>query len=458
MRKHHGPLLLGAALLLTAVGGSAAAQRGQRPDAVIERVNATVARAQGRAAAAQSRSGAVQDRIGRIPDRAGRATERGLARAGRALESVAAGGRELARNQTRRLLRLVQMYPERLEMTEIWPAVRGQVIAIDPDVRSLDAARSAGYVVVREEAIEGLGIRSVTLQTPRAVSVVRALEELKRIAPGAEFAANHLHAQSGMGQTTHLGSASVAVASQAVGAAALGIIDGGVAPHLSLPGPIEQRSFVQGPPRPNAHATAVASLLVGQGAVQGVRPGAPLIVADIYGNDPTGGNALALAKALGWMAARRVPVVAVSIVGPANPLVAKAIAQARVRGVHVVAPVGNDGPASPPAYPASYAGVVAVTGVDGRRRALVEAGRSLHLDYAAPGADILAANTAGKVIKVRGTSFAVPFVAGRLSSALKSKEPLAVLNAEAEDLGEPGPDRLFGRGLLCGRCGTRLKD
>ena len=56
------------------------------------------------------------------------------------------------------------------------------------------------------------------------------------------------------------------------------------------------------------------------------RPARLLVVADVYGSDPAGGNALALARALGWMAIQRVPVVAISLVGPPNLLVARAIA------------------------------------------------------------------------------------------------------------------------------------
>ncbi|WP_456261924.1 S8 family serine peptidase, partial [Campylobacter jejuni] len=91
--------------------------------------------------------------------------------------------------------------------------------------------------------------------------------------------------------------------------------------------------------------------------------------------------ALAIARALGWMATRDAPVVSISLVGPANPLLARAIAAAQARGIIVVAAVGNDGAAAPPAYPASLPGVVAVTGVDGHRHPLFEAGHALHLDY-----------------------------------------------------------------------------
>jgi subtilisin family serine protease len=196
---------------------------------------------------------------------------------------------------------------------------------------------------------------------------------------------------------------------------------------------------------------------LGAGAIRGAAPGTRLVVADVYGRDPAGGNARALASALGWMAQRQVPVVAVSLVGPENALVRRAVAQAQARGVHVVAAVGNDGAAAPPAYPASYPGVVAVTGVDARNRALIEAGRALHLDYAAPGADMVAAAVPGGTRAVRGTSFAVPFVAARMWSAIAAgRRPIPTLDAEALDLPPRGPDRRHGRGLVCGDCRTRI--
>jgi subtilisin family serine protease len=139
-----------------------------------------------------------------------------------------------------------------------------------------------------------------------------------------------------------------------------------------------------------------------------------------------------------------------SIVGPDNPLLARAISAARGRGVVIVAAVGNDGPAAPPAFPASYPGVVAVTGVDGRNRALIEAGRALNLDYAAPGADITGSNARGRAVKLRGTSFAAPLAAARIAAA--GGDWRAKVDAEALDLGKKGPDAVYGRGLVCGNC------
>jgi hypothetical protein len=238
-----------------------------------------------------------------------------------------------------------------------------------------------------------------------------------------------------------------------LGPAYLGIIDGGVARHPSLTGPVEQRGFARGAPAANGHATAVASLAVGAGRLKGAAPGGSLLVADVYGQDPAGGNAMTLVRALGWMLTRRVPVVAMPLAGPPNPLVASAIMRARQRGLYVIAPVGNGGPAAPAAYPAAYPTVIAVTGVDRRNRILIEAGRGPRIDYVAPGADMVAANIAGGQMPVRGTSFAVPLVAGRLSVVGRANaQPIPALDREAADLGAPGPDGVYGRGLVCAKC------
>lgn len=373
------------------------------------------------------------------------------------VDRLSAGARALARGRLDRLRRIVRAHPDVLEMTEEGPAVRGEIVAVDPGAATLAAATAAGFAVVGEDRIDGLDIVSVTLQPPPGLGLDKAVSTLRRLAPGASFTANHLYFQSGGAAGS--GPASAAPAQGSGGRrATVGIIDGGVAAHPALPGTAEQKGFAKGAPAPSAHGTAIASLAAGDGAVRGAAPRAHLLVADVYGRDPAGGNAVALARALGWMTERRVPVVAVSLVGPANPLVAKAVSQARARGVHIVAAVGNDGPSAPPAYPASYSGVIAVTAVDGRDRALPEAGRALHLDYAAPGADMAAAGLGRKTSRVRGTSYAVPLVAGRMAlAAARGASPTRALDAEARDLGARGPDKVFGRGLVCGTCRTPAK-
>ena len=387
---------------------------------------------------------------GRILDDVGRTVAPVTERAA----ELGRSARALAEARTDRLRALVDANRDFLEMTDLGPAVRGEVVAIDPSSEALERAQAEGFRIVSDEEIEGLGLRSVTLAAPEGMNVERALRRLRRLAPSGEFAANHVHLQSGAGAALSTGAAALATQGEGSGPA-IGIIDGGVAAHPSLTGPVAQRGFARGAPTASAHGTAVASLASGRGTVRGAAGGTRLVVADIYGRDPAGGNSVALARALGWMAAQRIPVVAVSLVGPANTLVQRAVAAAQARGVHIVAAVGNDGPAAPPAYPASYPGVIAVTGVDARNRVLIEAGRSLHVDYAAPGADMVAATPGGGTSAVRGTSYAVPLVAGRMVHAMAARRsPVAVLNAEAVDLPPRGPDRRTGRGLVCGTCRT----
>ncbi len=246
------------------------------------------------------------------------------------------------------------------------------------------------------------------------------------------------------------------------GGASLGLIDGGVVAHPALAGRVEQRGFAKGAPSASRHGTAVASLLIGTGAIRGAAPGQRLLAADVYGTDAAGGNASAIARALGWLVQSGVAVTTISLVGPDNKLLAAAVARAQQRGMLIVAAVGNDGPAAPPAYPASYRGVLAVTGVDAKGRALPEAGRALHVDFAAPGDNVLAATGAVSTDRLRGTSFAAPLVAGRLVRLYPAPAidrigaAIAALVMEARDLGKPGRDKVYGHGLICGTCGGRM--
>ena len=145
----------------------------------------------------------------------------------------------------------------------------------------------------------------------------------------------------------------------------------------------------------------------------------------MFCGSPAGGAADSIVAALAWLLQERVPVINVSLVGPPNALLEQAVRLATSRGVLLVAAVGNDGPAAPPAYPASYPGVIAVTAVDAKGRVLLEAGRALHTDFAAPGADMLAAAPPDSYVAVRGTSFAAPLVAGLAARELRSPDAAA---------------------------------
>lgn len=282
----------------------------------------------------------------------------------------------LARQRLRNIDRLVQRNPDAIELDAAGePARKGELLVTDVSADSLGPALEAGFILLSREEVEGLELSLLRLGTPAEMRLAEAQETLIRLLPKAQISTDNLYFQSGSASDPIL---AVAAQGSTTSAAPVGMIDGAPGSSVKV---AETRGFAKGAPYPSHHGSSVASLLAHAGA-------GTIRVADVYGTDKAGGNALAMAKGLGWLVSRGSKVVTISLVGPRNTVLERAISAAQRRGVVIVAAVGNDGPAAPAAYPASYEGVVAVTAVDGKRRALIEAGRALHLDYAAPGADI----------------------------------------------------------------------
>lgn len=370
------------------------------------------------------------------------------------LERTVGDARSLARAQIERARALVRRHPDRIALDPDGNAVRArELVMLDADRAAIDEAAARGFGLIEQVELDGLGISYARFETPRGMGIGKALHVLRKIAGKRQVSADPLYFASGSAAKPAT-SAAVPLRPRAGGR--IGIIDGGV--RAGTADLAAQQGFATGAPRANDHAAAIASLLIGGNGVRASAPGTRLYVADIYGSDPAGGNAAAIGQAVAWMVRQKVPVVVVSLTGPPNPLLARVISAARRLNTVVVAAVGNDGPAAPPAYPASYPLAIAVTGVDARQRRLVEAGRALKVDYAAPGADLLAADASGRARRVRGTSYAAPFVAARLSAHFGRggiDAAIRKLDGEARDLGRRGADKQFGRGLICGDCATR---
>ncbi len=349
------------------------------------------------------------------------------------------------------------------------PIVRGQVLVLSPDGAALEAAAAAGFTEVRELSLAPLGMRIVVLHT--ADHTARALKALESRDPAATYDFNHIYLDSG-GQVAGGARAppdggaqpapdgGAAPAAGTHGAAAtlvrVGLIDSGVdADHAAFRGLAIHRHGCAGALVPDSHGTAVASLLVGRdGAFHGAAPGAELYAADVFCGAATGGGVDTVAEAFAWLLGERVPVINVSLVGPANNLLRTVVAAVIARGYLVVAAVGNDGPAAPPLYPAAWPGVVGVTAVDARGRVLAEAERGSQVKFAAPGADMAAARSPQGYVLVRGTSFAAPLVAGLLALGLMAPDEaaahsaLANLAAHAEPRGYRGVDPVYGYGVV----------
>jgi hypothetical protein len=303
------------------------------------------------------------------------------------------------------------------------PALRGEVLAWSPSDAALQAARDAGAVVVRDEVLPGLDERMVVLRLPSGAPTAAMVERLRALDPAGSYDFNHVYTGSGAAGGVRAGDGP---------AVRVGLVDSGVdGTHPVFEDAAITRWGCGGQALPSAHGTAVAALMVGRSDhLRGAAPGASLYAADVYCGSPAGGAADRIAAALGWLDQQAVGVVNISLVGPSNTLLARAVAAMQARGHLLVAAVGNDGPAAPPLYPASYPGVVGVTGVDRRGRPLPEAARGPQVKFAAPGSQMVSAAPGTPPYRqVRGTSFAAPIVAALLAQRLPRPDRAAAARA-----------------------------
>ncbi len=343
--------------------------------------------------------------------------------------------------------------------------VRNEVVAMSPSDADVALAQTAGFSVVGVRTLDGLDARVVILQAPQGLSTARALVRMRTLLPGGQFDFNHVYSESGASDVTATVSADPAGAAPPTSGIRVGLIDGGIDDaHPVFRDIVIHRHGCGAVAVPSAHGTAVASLMVGRSTdFHGAAPGAELYAGDVYCGVPTGGAVDAVAESLAWLVHERVPVINVSLVGPPNVILESVVRLAIARGFILVAAVGNDGPAAPPLYPASYAGVIGVTAVDAHRHVLLEAARGPQVRFAAPGADMVAAKSPQGFEAVRGTSFAAPLVACLLAADLREPDKLAAaqavsnLAARAVDLGAHGPDPVYGYGLVAADLGPDMR-
>jgi subtilisin family serine protease len=341
------------------------------------------------------------------------------------------------------------------------PVVRSEILGLAPTDAALVHARSLGFIVDREQTIGAMNFRMTVFRTPPGMSTKKALRTLREADPSGSYDYNHIY--SGGGAAGGAPSRALGESTEPTGQDApaqsrvrIGLLDSGVdATHPVFRDSLIRAWGCDNHAVPAAHGTAVASLLVGRSEVfHGVHPDAELYAADVYCGRPTGGAVDTLVAAFGWMVQERVPVINVSLVGPKNAMLERVIADLIAAGYIVVAAVGNDGPAAPPLYPASYQHVVGVTAVDAHRHVLVEAAHGPQVMFASPGADLAAAGSNHGYAAVRGTSFAAPFVAALLAPGLTAPNPadaaaaIDALAKTAVDLGPPGRDLTYGFGLV----------
>ena len=206
----------------------------------------------------------------------------------------------------------------------------------------------------------------------------------------------------------------------------------------------------------DGHGTAIAGIIAARGNVLGVAPMAKILAvrafAPLAKQQPIASSSVILLRAIEWSVVNGAQVLNMSFAGPRDPAVQAMIEAAQQRNAIIVAAAGNGGSTAPPAYPAAYPGVVAVTAIDARDERYTHANRGTYIAVSAPGVDILAPADGGKHAFLSGTSFAAAHVSGIVAlllernRGLQSQDALTALSQNAVDLGRPGRDEDFGFG------------
>jgi hypothetical protein len=363
------------------------------------------------------------------------------------------------------------------------PQRPADLLAVDLSPEMLSRARHLGYTVGPPEQLPNLGMVLQRVFLPPGTSPRDAMGQLRTSERRSIIAPNSVYKSIRSADDAAGGRQSDSPAQKRAGCAEsrcyapqainwqpdlgkcarkvrVGVIDTGIdAGHPTFQRRIHVGSVQDGTRRVphTAHGTGVLAVMAGdpRSSTPGLIPEADFFAVDIFYADKDGApisDTAHLLRALDLMEAWDIRVVNLSLTGPRDELVEKAVARLAQNGVLIVAAAGNDGPGAQPAYPAAYPQVIAVTAVNREKRAYRQANHGTYIDVAAPGVDIWTALPNERQGTLSGTSLAAPFVASVVASLytdLPQKTKAAALaRLSFEDLGQPGRDPVYGNGLL----------
>jgi subtilisin family serine protease len=189
--------------------------------------------------------------------------------------------------------------------------------------------------------------------------------------------------------------------------------------HPELKGAVADRfDAIGGSVSTRVHGTSIAGLIAAHASLMGAAPAVRLQTARAL--DTNSGESMNVLKAFHWAATHGARVVNMSITGPRDEALIAQLDVAVARGVVVVAAAGNNGPTSPPLYPAAAPAVIAVAATDAQGRLYQYDNVGAYITVAAPGVDVLVAEPGGKYNNhVSGTSEAAAEVTGVVALMLQ---------------------------------------
>ena len=340
-----------------------------------------------------------------------------------------------------------------------------EIVTLVPLGLSLDPALDAGFTALSQTNLEALDAVMIRFGLPQGRTLADALTELEGLLPGALSDENHLY-RPGEFLCDGADCAAQAMIGWTGWPSAmrprLGMIDTGInTDHPALKGSnlrVNQLDLGERDAAGRQHGTAIAAMLVGsvEGRVPGLLPNATLIAVEAFHQRGTAeqADAFSITAALDLLLSEEVDVINMSFSGAENAVVGRLVVRAAQNGVGLVAAAGNSGPGAPPAYPAAWPEVIAVTALDARERIYRQANQGPYVALAAPGVNLwTAASISGGRLR-SGTSYAAPFVSASLAvEKIRAPEQdvaevTAQLFACARDLGDAGFDPVFGHGLI----------
>ena len=342
--------------------------------------------------------------------------------------------------------------------TEVFAVVNTQVNAVDLEHK----AAEWGYSLKEKEKLEGLDMFVLTFECPPGINPHDAVVELERLQSNSTVSVNHnysLQFETTSIQISDRDYADSLIQWPKTGCVArvpVGIIDGGISDNFLQrhKNQITYKSFIQGTPPQTAiaHGDAIASILIDPNRLnQG-----HYYIASVVSQDENGvqySGIFPMLKALNWMVENEVKVVNVSLAGPKNKTLQKAIKRASDKGLIVVAAVGNNGKNASPQYPAAFENVIAATAVNVNGEVYESAVRGPHVDFSAPGVSVfIPGEDSGKYVS--GTSIAAPFVTATIASHASNIDQFSTadvtrkLSQSSKDLGPKGVDSTYGHGLI----------
>jgi len=325
-------------------------------------------------------------------------------------------------------------------------------------------AADYGLSVLGDDNLGQIGARIVTFAIPPGAPVQGFASQIAGDPRVAFSQANFIYGTAAAGLPQYaIAKLDVAAAHQIARGrgVAVAVIDSGIdMSHPVLQGAIAGQfdATNRSDKTPAPHGTAVAGIIAAQRNLSGVAPGARILAIRAFTRPRPGSvatsNSRTVVRAIDWAMQQGAKVINMSFAGPRDGLIEAAINLAASRGIVVVAAAGNNGAKAPPAYPAAYDTVIAVTATDADDKLFSFANQGDYVAVAAPGVDIVTAAPGQKYVFQSGTSMAAAHVSGiialmrELAPELTLKDVMAQFASKARDLGVAGRDTAFGHGLI----------